>query len=346
MTDSQNGNELKETGSFRKAMYDYLIMLGALLISACFHYDIKALTLTALAAGTAAVTRKIGEKLTKTASHAPDFAAITAGACCAMLLPATAPWWIAVFMGFFAAAVCIVPFGSAEGSPFVPAAAAVCFAVLCWSDKVFLYSDEGAMGLSSMLAQNNAVGRNSVAVLEVLSGSIPSAIGAGSIGIILGALVYLTLRRPSDSLAVYSFLFSVCLFAVLFPRVSTGRLMSVIMELCSGMLLFAAVFFISYPSVMPKRLFSKIIWGLFSGLVCMLIRYFSPLEEAVCFGVLICGACSDLFDRLPLLPIEKKRLEAAAAYIEIAPPIVPTEVLEEIPDVSPEAEENGGGGDV
>ncbi len=340
MSDTATAQNPPKSSPVRRMMLEYILMLGAVFISSYFHYGLTSLLLTATGAAAAVLCRRAGVKLFKIQNNAGDFSAFVAGVSCAMLLPPTAGWWMALFAGIFASAVCIIPFGSSEKSPFVPAAAAICFVSLCWPDKIFEYSQSGLLGLSKMLIQNNSIGKNWVAILEVLTGNIPSALGTGSILTLLGALVFLTVLRPKNSVPVYSFLLAVSLMALAFPRVSTGRFVSLVMELCSGMLLFSAVFFMSYPSVMPQRLVPRALWGFAGGIICMLIRYFGTLEESVCFGILITDSLSGLFDMLPLLPYEKRRLEKMQPYTEVAAVTVPDEVLKEIPD-EPQALQSG-----
>ena len=136
-------------------------------------------------------------------------------------------------------------------------------------------------------------------------------------------------------IGIIVFIVAVCIMASLFPRISTGRVLSVIMELCSGMLSFGAIFFISSPIYAPKRTISKCVWGFASGIICMLIRYVSPFEEGACFGFVISCAISDYFDNLPLTSGEKKKIKAQEPYIETekVTTLVPEEILDEIPDL-------------
>ena len=108
------------------------------------------------------------------------------------------------------------------------------------------------------------------------------------------------------------------------------------MELCGGMLLFGAVFFISTPSVMPERMISRIIWGFTGGVICMIIRYIGTVEESACFGILITCAISDFFDKLPLTKKEKALIKVEEFIPEPQIQVVPEEVLEEIPDIPEE----------
>lgn len=328
----QNKTELNT----RRAMKDYALMLSALIIAGIFNYGLKVLFSVLLGVITCAVCGKIAEKILKVKFPLRDFSPFFLGACTALMMPASAPWWLIVCTSAFATVVCVVPFGTAADAPFVPPAAAFCFAALCWSDTVFAYSETGS-SVTQLLSQGNSIGQNVAAVLEVLVGNVPSAMGTGSVLALLGALIYLIIRRPKDSISSLTFILAVVLTALAFPRVGTGRLLSVIMELCGGMMLFSAVFFMSYPSVLPARPLPRAVWGAVSGVICMLIRYAGAYEETAVFGILIACAISGFFEKLPLSKKDKKLLVKDAEPVEApVPTFVPDEVLNEIPDISEE----------
>lgn len=329
----QNSTEFIQT---RRIMTDYSIMLAAPLTVALFNYGIRAALIAVLAIITCAICGKSAEKILKVKFPLRDFSPFFIGVSVAMMLPADAPWWMPVCTAAFAMIVCVIPFGAADNSPFVPPAAAICFAMLCWGDQIFNYSETGN-SITKLLSQGNSIGNNVASVLEVLVGNVPSAMGTGCALALLGSLIFLIIRRPKDSISSLTFVLSIAVMALLFPRVGTGRFISLIMELCGGMTLFSAVFFMSYPSILPKRLISRAVWGFASGVICMLVRYFGTMEETLIFGILISCAVADFFDKLPLTKKEKKQIEDSAEYIEIpVPTVVPDEVLVEIPDIPEE----------
>ena len=102
------------------------------------------------------------------------------------------------------------------------------------------------------------------------------------------------------------------------------------------MLFFGAVFFMSAPSIAPKRPLAKAVWGFAGGIICMSLKYVCPFEDSTCFSFVIICAVSEFFDNLPLTPGEKRRIRAQEPYIEIepTPSVVPEEILDEIPDMS------------
>lgn len=336
MTNSATQQNKTEFTAHRRIITDYSIMLLALILVGMFNHGIRVLIAVFLGVFTCAVCGKIAEKILKIKFPLRDFSPFFLGACTALMLPATVPWWLVVSASAFAMVVCVVPFGAANNAPFVPPAAAFCFAALCWGDIVFDYSETGS-SVTMLLSQGNSIGENIAAVLEVLVGNVPSAMGTGSALALFGALIFLVIRRPKDSIPSLTFILAVVVMALLFPRVGTGRFISLIMELCGGMVLFSAVFFMSYPSILPARLIPRVLWGAVSGVICMLIRYFGAFEETAVFGILIACAIADFFNKLPLTKKEKKLLVKDEEFVEIpVPTVVPDEVLSEIPDISVE----------
>jgi electron transport complex protein RnfD len=320
--------------SKRSATTDTLLMLCVPLAVAIFNHGFVALFNVAISIITCLFFASIGKKFLQSEFPPKSPHSFVIGISVSLLLPASAPWWMTVLTAAFAMGVCVLPFGSPEKTPFFPSATALCFAVLCWRDEVFNYSPTGD-SLGQMLHYGNSINKNLVGILETLVGSVPSAMGTGCILALIGVLIFLIMRRPKDSLATICFIIAVGVMAALFPRISTGRTISVIMELCSGMILFGTVFFISSDIIAPKRTVSKAVWGFASGIICMLIRYVAPFEESAYFGFVIACAVSDYFDNLPLTRKEKKQIKELEPYIETesVPSVVPEEILQEIPDV-------------
>ncbi len=335
MTDTNIPQNLT-TETKRSATTDYILMLCVPLIVAIFTQGFSAIINIAISLVSCVIISAVGKKIASL-EISPKFSHLfIIGTSVALLLPASAPWWLITLTATFATGVCVLPFGNPEKVPFIPSATALCFATLCWPEEIYNYSEFGD-SLGKMLLYGNSVDDNVVAVLEALVGNVPSALGTGCILALLGSFVFLVIRNPKDSISSFTFILAVCLMAVLFPRVATGRVISVVMELCSGMIFFGAIFFMSSSVYAPKRTISKLLWGFTSGVICMLIRYVSPLEESACFGFIIACSFSDIFDNLPLTRKEKKLKKDLEPYIETEiVTVVPSKILSEIPDMSAE----------
>ncbi len=328
-TTPQNSIEPKT----RSALVDFSLMLCVPLVVAIFIHGVSAIVTVAISVVTCAILLFLGKFLFKATATFKNSSPFIVGVSVALLLPPTAPWWMTVITAVFAMSVCVLPFGTLDKTPFAPAVASICFATLCWPELLFNYSSH-SYSLSKMLSLGISIDDNIIAVTEALVGNVPSALGTGCILALIGSFLLVVIRRPKDAISTITFILAVCLMAILFPRVATGRFISVIMELCSGMLFFCAVFFISAPNNMPEKLLGKIVWGFVSGVICMTIRYVSPIEESVGFGILISCSISDLFDKLPYTRKEKQKIKENEPYTEIEViTVVPDEILNEIPDV-------------
>lgn len=332
----------KEFSETRKIMLSFICMLSALSILSVYTYGVRALEIILISVVTAVVCKKICEEISKSDYPHSDLSGIATGLMTALLFPVSVPLYIPFFAAVFAVVVCMLPFGTAKNSPFVPAAAAFCFAVLCFGDKVFAYTgnanNASTLSLTLLLQSGTTVKLNSAVLLEILTGQMPSAIGTGFVIMLLGALLYILIRYPKNAVPAVAFLVSASLFSIIFPRVKTGALTSLTMEMCGGAVLFSAVFFMTYPSVIPSRLFSSAIWGFVSGIVCMAFRYFGKTEDSLIFGILIMNAVAGLFEELPLTKLEKKKIDDITPYEETEKTsgVVPEEILSEIPDISDE----------
>jgi electron transport complex protein RnfD len=90
-----------------------------------------------------------------------------------------------------------------------------------------------------------------------------------------------------------------CAFmAILFPRISGTMANSVLIELCSGYLLFCGVFLLNDPVTAPRHWLARVFYGIFAGLLVMLLRYYGRFEEGACFAVLLVNTFAPTLDRV------------------------------------------------
>lgn len=311
--------EMKET---RKYMLDRLVMLFAPTVMAWYYCGDRALRLILVAVVTAAACEYVGMKLVGVQPTLRDLSAATTGVVIALCLPAAAPMWLVVLATSFAILVAKVPFGTARSLLFSPAAAGLAFVTVCLPDYMFGYSvlpevggEVGVFGtqlftpgvsLTQMLVNSSSIGDGLVNYIDVLVGGFAGPMGTGCLFALLGALLYMAVLRPKACTTAVSFLVTAAIFAFLFPRITTGRLQSVFIELCSGMLFFAALFLLPEEPLLPKRLYGRVLYGVSGGLICMLFRMFGEFEEGAVFAVLIANALLSVLNKLPLSGYERR----------------------------------------
>jgi len=211
----------------------------------------------------------------------------------------------------FAVLVVKIPFGGTMHAPFTPAAAGLAFLTVCFPLTVFNYipsadiSPPYGASLASMLQHGRSV-MGSKQLSVILLGQSAGPMGTGCILLLAATLLAMLLleKRRTAALASVGFLAAVAAVSFLLPRVTGDHwsaqrgLESMGMELCSGSLLFAAVYLLPDPAIMPQRWHTRLGFGALAGLLCVLLRQMGRFEESVCFAILLADAFMPLLYRL------------------------------------------------
>ena len=292
-----------------------LLMTLPLLVVGSYYYGAHVLRNAAVAALAAVLCEAVAAKLILHRRTIDDWNAVVTGIWIACMLPAqvnstfAAPVYAAVG-AVFAVLVVKIPFGGTMHAPFTPAAAGFAFLTVCFPKTVFAFLPSElipppySVSLASMLQHGRSVvgGKQFNAILL---GQSAGPMGTGCILLLAAALLAMLLleKRRSAALVSVGFLAAVAAVSFLLPRVTGDegwrlRLASVVMELCSGSLLFAAVFLLPDPAIMPARWYTRLGFGAVAGLLCAMLRQLGSFEETVCFAVLLADAFMPLLYRI------------------------------------------------
>lgn len=302
------------TKATRSLQLDMLAILVLPCVSAWYFYGSKALALIAVSVITAVICETLGRKLLRQPATVGDLSAVTTGIILALMLPASAPLWLSAAGSSFAIIAAKLPFGRNETLPFSPAAAGMAFITICFPDLIFDYprivantalSGSSGSSLAYLLMQNTSISLSSVKAIDIFTGNYPAPMGAGCIIVLLGSALYMLIRRTKLFISVAGFVAGAALMAVCFPRV-TNLFSSIVLELAAGYMIFAAIFLLTEQGTQPKLPLSRLLYGFFAGIVCMLMRRFGAFEECACFGILIINAVWNAVDRQLTKLIEKK----------------------------------------
>lgn len=297
---------------------DILVVMTALLIAGTYLNGLNAIRTSLCCVFVSAFLENIACRIMKRNDRKVQtlYAAAT-GLAVSLMLPAAIPTYIAAIASAFAVVAVLIPFGSGRKIPFVPAAAGICFVTVCFPAAVFAYAPisigksspvfgsenfVGAEAFSKMLTYGKSVILNPLETISVLMGKNPGPMGTTCMLVLIGAAIYLLLKRKESFAISFSFFAACALYAALFPRVNSGAVSSIVMELSAGMLIFAGLILLPDPFTSPKNTPGKILYGIFAGLICMLLRRYGAFEESVCFTILIMNAVApavkDYFDSL------------------------------------------------
>ena len=366
--------EIKNT---RKYMIDMLMVLVAPMAMSFYYYGLRAVLLVLYSVVTALVCELLASRIYKFEACFSDLSSMVTAITVAMCIPASSPWWVPILTTVFALAVVKFPFGNSRSLMFLPSAAGIAFLTVCNSARMFAYpiiptqsdkfavlsSENAAQGnsIAYMLSQGNSIGINIISYIDIAVGNISGPMGATCALAIFAGLLYLLIRRPKTAAMSFVYLGTCAVYAFLFPRITTGRGNSVIMELCSGLVGFAALMFVTNETLAPKRTNARKLYAALMGLMTMLLRTFGSFEDSTVFAVLIANSFAAALDKkLPLTKKEKLLIEQkkAAEAMSVDRPIDTEEqsqiVAQKVMDIINSSDdsqasaekENGGASDV
>lgn len=332
LTASSEGLRTPSEKEFRSYTVSTLLMLIAPAVMAFYYYRWRALSLLAVSVLTAVLCDALGTAMMRRKPGIDTVYAALTGAMIALLLPASAPYWLPAAGSAFAIVAAKLPFGSAQKTPFVPAAAGIAFLCVCWPELVFTYpviaADQTApvvatgspgfvegASFASMLRVHNSIDGNILSYFNAVIGRVPGPMGATCMLVMFGTAIAFFIFHSSLWLSSAGFVAVCSVCAVLFSRILTGRKLSLTMEISAGMLVFTALFLLPNPAALPKSHLQRLIYGMAAGALCMLLRYFGAYEEGACFAVLLMNAAWPMVEGL-LEGRRGKRLPEAAPQVE------------------------------
>ncbi len=282
---------------------DILAVCLTLSVMGIYLNGIYALWQILICAFTAVLSEIISFKLVLKKNPAGDLSALVTGMLIALMLPVSAPFYVGICSSAFAIIVAKLPFGDVRNTPFVPAAAGMCFGAMMFTDAVFTYPEADSAfaffgseafrkgeTIFDMLSKGDSLSLNVFGRTELLSGTYPGAIGTTSMLTLTGVFIFLCIRHPKRMYSCLGCFSAVAVFALLFPRVNSGVISSVISELCAGGLIFTAMLLVTDPVTSPREPAKAYVYGAAAGAICMLLRYFSKTPDPSCFSVLIINA--------------------------------------------------------
>ena len=298
-------NALKQNNviSSSKLFGDYLVMLIAPCIVAVWYYGSKVFAVLAVGIASALVCDFAASVLLGREFRLKDFSNIFIGAAIAMMMPAGVPLYIPAVAASFAVLAVKIPFGGALHAPFVPAAAGFAFASVCFKEQIFTYAYNsdgkifGANSLASLLARGNSVSLSSAATtVDLLAGNSAGPMGTGCVLLMIACCAYLFVKRRKALLVTAGFVVACAVVAAVAPRINASPLSSIVLELSSGSLLFAAVFLITDHATMPQKNLNRVVYGAICGILCMIMRRMGTFEEPVCFAILLANGFRPVLD--------------------------------------------------
>ena len=289
--------------------YDYMMMaLIPLIICATFIYSVRVLLVCAIAFLTARIVDVGVAVLRKREIDPADKSSTVAALTFCMMLPVSIPLYIVV--------VCVAltilcgkhVFGGKDVYPFSLSALAMCVAAVNWPEEVFKavtpmtsvnFWTGAAESTNSALSRIKLGGLPYISTFDLLLGNHAAAMGSAFILVIVSIGLFLLATKRITWHIPVSFLVTCSAISLIFPRIyGVSNLDSFKYEVLCSAIVFYAVFMLNEPATTPKKPEAKMVFGVLTGVLTMLFRYYGSYEIGGCFAILLVNATEGYWDRL------------------------------------------------
>jgi len=223
----------------------------------------------------------------------------------AMMLPATAPWWLVLTGTFLAVVIGRQIDGGIGANPFNPVALAMAILMIAWAmrmdvDNALLNYDSG-FNMFYPLGAVKAFGPDRAAdysLFNLFIGRQAGGIGTGcGAALILGG-IYLMARGMVRWEIALTYLAGLFLTALLFNIAAPERFAGPGFHLLAGSALFTAFFLAPEDASSPVNVIPMMIYGAAGGVLTILIRNIGAFADGTVLAVLMINLINPLLDKI------------------------------------------------
>lgn len=283
---------LRSNESVRRTMLDVIIALLPATIGSIYFFGMNALMLVLVTIISAVVFEAAFQKLFKRPVRIGDLSAVVTGLLLALNLPATAPWWVAVFGSGFAIIIVKEFFGGVGQNFMNPALAARAALVASWPGVMTNYVNPDGMSVATPLTILKD-GGSLPSIERMVVGNIGGVIGETSVILLLIGVAYLFIRKVIDWRIPVFYIATTAVVVLLLGE----SVNDMIYHLLGGGLIIGAFFMATDYASSPVTPIGRIIFGVGCGLLTALIRVLGGMPEGVSYSILLMNVATPVIDR-------------------------------------------------
>jgi len=302
----------------RRIMFEVLATLVPVVAAAAYWFGFAAI-LVVVAATLGAVAMEWGfSPDRRSLGSLRDGSAVLTGVLLALTLPPSTPMWMACLGGAVGVALGKTIWGGLGQNLFNPALVGRAFlqaafpqALTTWTRQGGSFWDLPGSTLAWPFAKSpvdlvTTATPLGMAKFEkaftpfgpLMKGAIPGSLGETAGWVLVAVGVYLAARRVFDWRLAVATLATVAAVSETFHRIAPETYGGAAFMLGSGGLLFAAVYMVTDPVTTPIAPRGAWVFGIGTGLLVVLIRYWGGLPEGVMYAILLMNAVTPLINRV------------------------------------------------
>ena len=286
---------LRSKSTTQKMMLDVIIAMLPALAASIYFFGMNALMLTVVSVISCVVAEVFMQKFFKKKVTVSDLSAVITGILLAFNLPASAPWWMPVFGGFFA--ICIVKqiFGGIGSNFMNPALAARAAIMASWPGLITNYiTPDGVASATPLQLMKAGTTGELPSLMDMAIGNIGGVIGETcSILLVLGG-IYLIVKKVIDwKIPCLYILTTTVLLAAFGVDISLLPY-----HILGGGLILGAFFMATDFVTCPVTPNGRIIFAIGCGIITAIIRVYGGMAEGVSYAIILMNTATPLIESL------------------------------------------------
>ncbi|TCK98078.1 electron transport complex protein RnfD [Natranaerovirga hydrolytica] len=284
---------MRSNESTQRIMRDVIIALLPATFFGIYNFGLDALLVTIISILTCVISEYLFQKVADRRNTVMDLSAVLTGLLLALNLPHTVPFWIPILGGSFAIIIVKQIFGGLGQNFMNPALAARAFLVLSYAEIMTNWQYDGLTTATPLSLLKS--GASMPPIQDVFLGNIGGSMGeVSALALLIGA-AYLLIRKIITWRIPFLFIGTVLLFAgILGDGFSVNYLAY---QLFSGGLILGAFFMATDYSSSPVTPIGQIIFAIGAGLITVLIRLYSGMDEGVSYAILFMNLCVPIIEK-------------------------------------------------
>lgn len=274
-------------------MLDVIISLLPATVAGTIIFGLKSLFIVAVCIAFCVGSEFLFNLIIKKEQTLFDLSAVVTGLLLALNLPVNIPVWQAAVGSVFAIIVVKCLFGGIGKNLFNPAISGRVFMLVAFGSMAKAAFPVGVDSVSGATPLVSLAEGETVSLLDLVLGRHGGSIGETcALALLIGG-IYLLVRKVITWHLPTAYIATVFVLSLLIEKFDFVAALSWVL---SGGLLIGAIFMATDYATSPSTKWGKLIYGLFAGLLTVLIRFFGAYPEGVSFAILLTNILDPYID--------------------------------------------------
>ncbi len=305
--------------SIRNTMFTILIALLPVIVYAIYGYGWDAVRVIALGISSAMLWELLIQLLFRREITINDGTAVITGLVFALILPASATWWMIIVGTFIAMLIGKHIYGGNGSNPFNPVLIGWAAITLSWKDRMNFSLSMINYDLNfpieyplTVLKKAGTAGLSvfNINTQDIWAGKLNLFLGnqVGGLGTVAGYLIligglFLILRGIISWRIPSFFLIGIFITSFIFWKSNPAAYADPVFHILTGSVLFGAFFLATDYASSPVNKTAMALFGLGCGVFTIIFRVWSNYPDGVAFAILIMNIINPLLDKIrPKIP--------------------------------------------